>query len=108
MTLRFRYHPEARAEVEAEVYWHDERGAGLGADFFREIEAAIESICEHPLRWPLFPHVDPTLRVRRRLVKRFSHAVAYLVVETEVVIVAVAHTSRRPGYWVDRVADAEP
>ncbi|OLP07150.1 hypothetical protein BLL52_1546 [Rhodoferax antarcticus ANT.BR] len=34
------------------------------------------------------------------LVKGFPFAVVYMAFETEVVVYAVAHLSRRPGYWL--------
>jgi hypothetical protein len=33
VTLDVRYHPEALAELRAEVTWYEERGAGLGNRF---------------------------------------------------------------------------
>jgi hypothetical protein len=33
MSLGFAFHPEARAEFVADVDWHDEREAGVGARF---------------------------------------------------------------------------
>lgn len=40
---------------------------------------------------------DP--RTRRLLVGRFPYQVVYRLRATEIVIVAVAHLKRRPGYW---------
>ncbi len=39
---------------------------------------------------------------RRVLTTRFPYALIYRAAADETVIVAVAHTSRRPGYWMDR------
>ena len=104
MTIRFRYHPEARAELDEAVDWYEEAAAGLGGDFFNEVEAAVRSACEHPTQSPLFAGVDPTLVVHRKSLRRFPYSVAWLVEPTGIVIVAVAHGRRRPGYWLDRIA----
>ncbi len=104
MTLQFRYHPEARRELDEAVDWYEDAASGLGGDFFDEVEAAVRDACDHSTRWPLFPRVDPTLAVRRKVLRRFPYSVVWLVEPTEIVIVAVAHARRRPGYWQDRVA----
>lgn len=107
MTLGYRYHPEARRELDEAVDWYEDAATGLGADFFDEVEAAVRDACEHPVRWPLFPSVDPALAVRRRVL-RFPYSVAWLVQPDQIVIVAVAHAKRRPGYWLDRLTDGAP
>jgi hypothetical protein len=48
--------------------------------------------------------VDPDLGVRRKVPRRVPYSVAWLVEPTGIVIVAVAHARRRPGYWLGRVA----
>ncbi len=106
MTLPFRYHPGARRELDAAVDWYEDAASGLGGDFFDEVEAAVRDACEHSTRWPLVPRVDATLAVRRKVLRRFPYSIAWLVQSAEIVIVAVAHSRRRPDYWLDRVASA--
>jgi hypothetical protein len=36
-------------------------------------------------------------------VKGFPFGIAYAVIAGEVLIVAVAHLRKKPGYWADRV-----
>ena len=50
MTLDVRYHPEALAELRADVSWYDDRGAGLGERF----EAAVDVVVDTVLEWPDF------------------------------------------------------
>ena len=35
-------------------------------------------------------------------VKRFPFRIVFRVVENRILVVAVAHAKRRPGYWKDR------
>ena len=70
----------------------------LGSEFFEEIDAAISEIILHPFRWP-----KAYGEIRRHLVNRFPYAIFYQVRKSEVVIAAIMHTSRRPGYWQGRV-----
>lgn len=39
---------------------------------------------------------------RRFTLTRFPYTIVYRMRETDVYIVAIAHTSRRPGYWKNR------
>jgi hypothetical protein len=56
-----------------------------------------------PSRGPLVPAIRSNLGVRRRIVRGFPFALAYLVSGETIRIDAVAHMHRRPGYWRRRV-----
>ncbi|MBM3462310.1 MAG: hypothetical protein FJX76_09435 [Armatimonadetes bacterium] len=53
------------------------------------------------------PHAAPTVgrAVRSKRVKRFPYSLLHSVENDGVVIVAVAHHRRRPGYWSARLQD---
>jgi plasmid stabilization system protein ParE len=70
----------------------------LGKDFLDDVQRVIDSLREHPY---LGLGVDPKLR--RMPLRRFPFNLIYSVESTEILIVAVAHHGRRPGYWKDRV-----
>ena len=96
-----RFHRAAGAEAEAAVRWYNERVAGLGDDFRAELAAAVERVGAGPLMWPISPY-DP--RTRRHLLSRFPYSLVYVVrADGEVVVAAVAHAKRRPGYWRTRI-----
>lgn len=48
MTLDVRYHPEALAELRAEVTWYEERGAGLGNRFATAADQMVDTVLEWP------------------------------------------------------------
>jgi plasmid stabilization system protein ParE len=64
------------------------------------ISKALEEILELPLAWPRWK-AFPDVRVRH--LRDISYSVFYRVRERVVLVVAFAHMSRRPGYWLDRV-----
>ena len=43
--------------------------------------------------------------VRRAVVRKTPYVIVYAVIGDEIVVVAFAHTSQRPGYWRKRVRD---
>jgi len=43
--------------------------------------------------------------LRRRLIRRFPFGILYRIEPEEIVIVAVAHLLRKPGYWRKRIKE---
>jgi hypothetical protein len=79
-------------------------GDDLVAEFWRVAERAR-----------VWPSIAPRQRVRspRREVRRapfqhFPYSVIYEVRADALVILAVSHGKRRPGYWRDRLGTASP
>ena len=91
--------PEAEAELAEAAAWYEERRAGLGVQLVADIDRAFEAILESPLVYPPW-NAGPAHR--RYVVRRFPYLVFYEVVDEGVIVRAVAHAKRRPGYWTDR------
>ncbi|MCB9674674.1 MAG: type II toxin-antitoxin system RelE/ParE family toxin [Alphaproteobacteria bacterium] len=103
MSLRVEYHPEALAELEADALWYEEREVGLGYGLFDEVTRVAIDAAETPGVWPLFPDVRVELEVRRRVLRRFPYVLAFKLVGDALVVIAVAHARRKPGYWLHRL-----
>lgn len=97
--IRHRYHPEARAEYQAAVAWYRERSRDAARRLAEAVDGGLLGIRERPLAWPAW-RGGP---VRRRLLHKFPYSLFFTVNANEVVILAVAHHSRRPGYWLERM-----
>ena len=97
--MKYGFHPEARLEYREAALFYEARQPGLGAAFTREIETAIDRILEAP---DLFRFVEQD--VRRCLAHTFPYGILYTVERDFILIVAVAHGSRRPGYWHQRLS----
>jgi plasmid stabilization system protein ParE len=98
-----RYDPEARAEFLDAVRWYAQRNVMAAIRFDERVSRAEEAILEGPRQWPRVEGVPRELDVRRRLVDGFPFAVVYVELDTEILILAVAHGKRRPGYWRERI-----
>lgn len=98
MARELEYLDEALAEAIAAARWYAERSATAAAAFSSEIDEAESAIVRLPDAWPRFDH-----DTRRYLLRRFPFSVVYRVEAARIVIVAVAHGRRRPGYWKSRV-----
>jgi plasmid stabilization system protein ParE len=101
--VRVRLHPEAAGDLTSAGDWYEQQLSGLGADLADEVDHALEAIAERPMTWPLWPGIGEAAGVRRFLLARFPFAVGYVVEGDEVVVLAVAHLRRRPGFWLERL-----
>lgn len=92
-----RFHGEARLEFLDSVAYYEAIQVGLGERFRQSVEAAVELAASLPFAGS--PHKYGTRRV-------FPKKFPYLVGENEIVIFAVAHFKRKPGYWKSRRHDS--
>ena len=99
--MRVKLHPDARAELRAARNWYYERSPLSAIAFAQTVDKAIFKIREAPNTFPLADH-----GTRKFILQRFPFNIFYLTRETEIVIVAVAHQKRRPGYWSSRAQEA--
>jgi plasmid stabilization system protein ParE len=93
------FHPEAQAELDAAVAYHEARRPGLGLDLQAEVERVVQFIQQHSGSGTLIPPHG----ARRRSVRKFSYNVVYLEQDGVIEIIAVAHQKRKPGYWARRL-----
>lgn len=94
---------EAEGELREAVAYYEKKATGLGLDLESEIESAVQTIAEHPGRWPL--RQDGT---RRYLAHRFPYIVIYAYEQDHVWLLAVAHSKQRPSYWHNRIRHIQP
>jgi len=98
--MQFELHPEAREEFLAATYWYEAQVPGLGVRFVAEIERCLTLILEAPQIG------SPLRRKLRRFVvdDGLPYSIIYAVLRETLFVVALAHGSRRPGYWKRRTA----
>jgi hypothetical protein len=94
----WRFEPAALLELESAALHYDSQRSGLGREFTAAVRSALAAIC-------IDPSANPTAgnSVRRRRVLLFPYDVIFGIDVDGVVVVAVAHHHRRPGYWRRRV-----
>ena len=98
--MTYDFHPEARQEYREAAAFYETRQSGLGAAFTLEVEAALDRILEAPARWRVIEE-----DVRRCLTHTFPYGILYTIEDGSILIVAVMHLRRRPGYWRNRLSD---
>lgn len=92
-------HPAAERELAEAIDWYEAARAGLGARMHAAVDDVMSRIASTPELYTAWRE-DP--RYRRAVLQAFPYAIFYRVFDSRVVVMAVAHTSRRPGYWLSR------
>lgn len=96
--MRVKFHPEARIDLKEGRAFYRTRSPLAAVAFSQEIDTAISRIRESPLRYPEGENGTRELI----LPWRFPYTLVYRITERVIVIVAVAHQSKHPGYWRHR------
>ena len=78
-------------------YYEQEAGDVVAIRFAEAVVAAIDKVHEAPERWPVFNSAGD----RHYVMRKFPYAVIYAIQGETVVVFAVGHTRRRPGYYRD-------
>ncbi len=102
MTWRVSLLDGARREMRRAAAYYEHEREGLGDRFLDEVAAVRTRIAAHPERyqpWPTAPDY------RQAIVDVFPFVVFYRIDEVRraVVVVAISHTRREPGYWKARL-----
>jgi plasmid stabilization system protein ParE len=99
MTITFL--PEAQSEFLDAISHYEEARPGLGQRFKDEVDRTLLWLAEHPEHCRLRPG-----GYRRMNVRVFPYYIPYIVRQTTLWVLAVAHGSRKPEYWSQRKRDA--
>jgi toxin ParE1/3/4 len=91
------FDPDARAEFLAAVEYYEECQPKLGRRFRSAVEMELVGIEAMPFRYRVL-HVP----FRRCLVPKFPYAIIFVIEPDFILVVAVAHAKRKPGYWLER------
>lgn len=97
--MKIRHYSSALKEIAKAAEYFDAQDIGLGNRFLEEIDQAISEIAAMPMAWPITKHGTR----KRILLSPFPYIIHYKIARDELIIVAVAHQSREPDYWINRV-----
>jgi toxin ParE2 len=96
--MKIRLLDVARQELDEAVDYYNTESPGLGEQFLLEALAAFERIKQFLQAW--HPYTENTRRCQTR---RFPYGITYQALESEILVIAIAHMHRQPGYWRDRM-----
>lgn len=92
------WHEAAEDELLDEIGYLELQAPGLGRQFYAEVTRGEKLIAE-------FPEAAAEIRpgIRKRMLRKFRYSLLYSIEKQVVLILALAHHSRRPGYWIGRM-----
>jgi plasmid stabilization system protein ParE len=91
------FHPAARDDAAGARQWYSQRSAIAARAFLTELILAVESVREAPERWPRY-----LAGTRQYHFPKFPFSLIYRVSDEAIVVIAIAHHRRKPGYWLER------
>lgn len=100
MIYTLKFTQAAKLDVQEAWVWYEEKQSGLGDDFILSIEAVVTEITRNPL---LFERKFNDLHIAP--LRRFPYKLIYVVEESEIIVIAVFHTSKNPTIWQERSDD---
>lgn len=92
--------PPAREKARDAKKYYNQQREGLGDEFLDAVNEAVRRVERFPNAWSRLSQ-----RTRRCRTKRFLYGIVYAQCGTDIVILAVMHLRRKPGYWRDRFKD---
>ena len=100
--MKVRLHDEAVIEAEEAARWYSQQKRGLRKEFTQELKRCLKMLRANPARFPQLETAPRSIDVRRILTARFPYKIIFEIIQNEVIVLAVAHGSRRPNYWIKR------
>jgi plasmid stabilization system protein ParE len=97
MNYELVFKEEADQEITESFIWYEKQQLGLGELFLSEIDKGISLILSNPYQYAIRHN-----NKRAAVIKRFPFLIIYEIIENEIVIYAVFHSSRDPKIWKKR------
>lgn len=94
MSRRVLFRPDVLTDIAESTAWYRTRGWALGEEFAEVLDTCLETISEHPLRYPVLSE-----NVHRAVLPRFPYSVIYEVTEEEIIVLACLHGRRNLRRW---------
>lgn len=98
--MNYSFEPSAQAELLAAIDWYlSEAGESQANEFEAAVFRAVRLLAALPsLGTPLYPGTG----ARCWPLRQFPYTLIYRAEAGDVCVLAVAHQSRAPGYWIPR------
>jgi hypothetical protein len=98
-----RIHDEAAIEGETAASWYEQKRPGLGLEFQEAVDAALDLLQDELIPSTPLPGAAGKRGMRRFILTRFPYDVVFIEVKDHVHVIAIAHHSKRPGFWRKRL-----
>ena len=104
MSRRINFHASALTEAAETAAWYELEQAGLGARFESAVNAALDILEAEILPLSSWPGSAGRNGVKHIVLRRFPFSIVVHERADELLVLAIAHHARRPGYWLARLS----
>lgn len=101
--MKVKVSTEATEELMEAAAWYELEVPGLGEQLIDTFEQATSRLSEpNP---PLVPVIGEAAKLgaKRLILQRFPFSIVAIAKSQAITVVALAHHSRKPGYWFGRI-----
>lgn len=91
----------AQREFVEAALWYQSRSDRIAADFVDEYERVLHHVERGPEQYARAENIESPRDIRQVLMRRFPYILYFELTGDEVVVLAVSHAAREPGYWVN-------
>jgi plasmid stabilization system protein ParE len=89
--------PAAQADYQQALNWYQGRSQRAAAGFEAAVDVALKRIASAPEQWAWCDD-----RHRFYILRRYPYSIIYRLEGEDVLVVAIAHSSRSASYWQGR------
>lgn len=82
---------EAQIEIDEAIFYYEERQNGLGNLFSEQVGLYLEEIQNNPEHYQI-----KQKNYREAFIRRFPYVIVFEIIESEVIVYSVFHTSQNP------------
>ncbi len=97
-----RFHRAALTELDAAADYYEAQSPGLGDRFLDCVGVGLRRMEQFPDAWPRPTAFAAPREVRQVPLRPFQECLVYVATPT-LMVLAVAHGARSPGYWKERL-----
>lgn len=95
--MKIEFTDEARDDLFDAIDYYEAKEIGLGLRFRYQIEGVIRTVISAPTLWR-----ERKGGYRQVNCPVFPYCIAYVIRDRTIIVIAVTHASRKPGFWHDR------
>ncbi|MFN7675366.1 type II toxin-antitoxin system RelE/ParE family toxin [Flavobacterium sp.] len=97
MIYKLKIFPKAKSDLSEISSWYEDIQKGLGKRFLKNVSLEMKVVKSNPISFQI--RYDTTRVV---LIKKFPYLIHYEIIDNEILIKAVIHTSRDTKNWKNK------
>ena len=99
MIYRLKILPRAKFDLSEISIWYEDIQKGLGKRFLKNVNLEMKIVKNNPILFQI--RYDKT---RVLLIKKFPYLIHYEIIENDIIVKAVIHTSRDTKNWKNKTS----